>query len=134
MVCIVVHGFMHKLSRSVNASRHLSLHMTQACRESPSFHLLVVSLPHLLSSMLDSSLSKLVLSSSLVVCIDMLKEFCWNSIFAHKDIFSLTMSSRLNLFRRNVYPRSLVTELLINLKHNEYHPLITTAHDWSILL
>ena len=42
VVHIVVHGFMHKSSRSANASRHLSLHMTQACHESPFSRLLVV--------------------------------------------------------------------------------------------
>ena len=35
MIRTVVHGFMHTLGRSANASRHLSLHMTQACHESP---------------------------------------------------------------------------------------------------
>ena len=133
MMHIVVHGFMHKSSRSANASRHLSLHMTQACHKSPFVRLLVVSLPPISSSLFGISLSQRVLSSSLVVYINMLKDFCWNIIFAHRDIISLMMSRRMNFLRRNVYPPLLVTELLINLKHNEHHPLIATAHDWSIL-
>ena len=47
MVRIVVHGLMHELSRSANASPHLSLHMIQACHRSPSVLLMVVSLSYL---------------------------------------------------------------------------------------